>query len=307
MKFTEDVANYFKLAGKGKFNRFYVLVYAFHPRLMPIAVFRISAFLFEQRLGILANIFSFLNQVIFGLEISPKIKIGKGLFMPHCRATVIGAKEIGDYVTIYQNVTIGAKFLDFNFDMNSRPTIGDNVVIGTGSTILGPINISNGTRIGPHCLVNHDLAPDTRFKATEKQRVNRIFNCDGSQRIDFTAITEGLLSTVQLNFPFEIKQISFLTFSKNLNKFSQGQKGLNQVIIAKNGRCTIEVDDGSKKIEYVLDDDTTGLLLTGLVWFEITNISEDCKLLSITDQKLEKNFKLSTHEDFIKFSKQAST
>lgn len=307
MKFTDDVANYFKLAGKKNFSKFHVPIFFFHPRLMPIAIFRISAFLYSKKMGFLANIFSLLNQIVFGLEISPKIKVGKGFFMPHCRATVIGAKEIGEYVTIYQNVTIGAKFLDFKYDLNSRPTIGDNVVIGTGSTVLGPIKISNGSRIGPHCLVDQDLAPDTRFKTAEKQRAHRIFEFDGSQRISFVSVSEGATFEVQLNFPFETKQMSFLTFSNGLQKHVQGQKDLNQVILAKAGKCTLEVDNGNEKIKYVLMDDNTGVFLTGLVWFEVTDISKDCKLLLVADQKLEKNFKVSSYEEFLKISKQATT
>jgi serine O-acetyltransferase len=91
--------------------------------------------------------------IIFGIEVTPKCKIGKGLYIPHTYGTVIGASEIGEYVTIFQGVTIGAKFADIDFTINSRPKIGDRVLIGAGAKILGNISIGDDSIVSSNSLV----------------------------------------------------------------------------------------------------------------------------------------------------------
>ncbi len=95
--------------------------------------------------------------ILFGIEVTPKCKIGKGLYVPHTYGTVIGAREIGDYVTIFQGVTIGAKFADIDFSVNSRPAIGNRVVIGAGAKVLGNISIGDDSIISSNSLVIYSV------------------------------------------------------------------------------------------------------------------------------------------------------
>src|ERR1700679_333912 len=99
-----------------------------HPRFLPIVLCRCSRSALMNGLPALAHLLSYLNQIIFGLEISPKCAIGPGIFFPHTSGTVIGASKIGRNVTIFQGVTLGAKEMDMGFDPALRPEIGDFVV-----------------------------------------------------------------------------------------------------------------------------------------------------------------------------------
>lgn len=123
------------------------------PRFMPVAIFRFAHVLFCNGWPGLAKFFSFLNFFMFGLEVAPQIPIGPGLFFPHTQGTVIGARSIGSNATIFQQVTVGASKLDMAFDMMLRPTIGDNVVLGSGAKILGGIFIGNDVTVGANSVV----------------------------------------------------------------------------------------------------------------------------------------------------------
>lgn len=159
--FALDILRFHQLSGKNHnqdcVSLFKQLLYFFHPRLMPIGIFRVSSFFYRNHISALAHLFAFMNRVLFGLEISPRCPIGPGLFIPHSFGIVIGAASIGRNAMIYQNVTIGAKFLDLEYQDKNRPQIGDDVVIGTGSTVLGPIRIADQVKIGPHQLIKEDV------------------------------------------------------------------------------------------------------------------------------------------------------
>ena len=96
--------------------------------------------------------------MIFGIEIATRCPIGGGLFFPHTQGTVIGAWSIGQNATIYQGVTLGAKELDFAYSKESRPYIGDNVMIGSGAKVMGGIEVGDNARIGANTVVTKTLA-----------------------------------------------------------------------------------------------------------------------------------------------------
>jgi serine O-acetyltransferase len=125
----------------------------FSPRFTPVLLCRFAYFLFRCKLSPLAKIVSLINFFLFGLEVGVRCEIGKGLFFPHTSGIVIGALSIGENVTIYQNVTIGARELDFSYLATSRPTIGNEVTISTGAVILGAVTIGNRVRIGANSVV----------------------------------------------------------------------------------------------------------------------------------------------------------
>lgn len=133
---------------------FKISINFFNQRFLPVLIIRLARFFYEiQFLKPISYILVWLNFFLFGIECTPKCKIGPGLFLPHCSGTVIGAQQIGKNATIFQNVTLGAKNADMEFSINQRPTIGDNVMIGAGAKILGPISIANGIKIGANAVV----------------------------------------------------------------------------------------------------------------------------------------------------------
>ncbi len=104
-----------------------------------------------------ARLISQLSRGWTGIEIHPGAKIGKGVFIDHGMAVVIGETcEIGDNVLIYQGVTLGGTGKDVG---KRHPTVGNNVLIGSGARVLGPINIGDNSKIGAGSVVLHDVAP----------------------------------------------------------------------------------------------------------------------------------------------------
>jgi len=111
------------------------------------------------KLGFVAKLVSLLNFFFFGIEIAVRCPIGKGLFLPHTQGTVIGAWSVGENVTIFQGVTLGAKELDFSYQESSRPTVGDGVTIGAGAKIVGGVALGSHSRVGANAVVLDDVAP----------------------------------------------------------------------------------------------------------------------------------------------------
>lgn len=136
-----------------------VLRFALHPRFLPVVLIRLSHSDLCGRVGVLSKGFALINFVLFGIEVSTKMKIGPGLVLPHTVGTVLGAKEIGSSVTIYHQVTIGAKIMDIDCSPHLRPVIGDSVVIGSGAKILGPVSIGDFAVIGANAVVTKSV-PD---------------------------------------------------------------------------------------------------------------------------------------------------
>ena len=101
-----------------------------------------------------------------GVEIHPGAKIGKNLFIDHGMGVVIGeTSEIGDDVTIYQAVTLGgiSPSIDSERQRHAKrhPTIGDNVVIGSGAQILGPVKVGANSRIAANAVVVRDVSENS--------------------------------------------------------------------------------------------------------------------------------------------------
>ena len=113
--------------------------------------YRIAHGLYKIKLFFLARLISQLGRFFTGIEIHPGAKIGKGIFIDHGMGVVIGeTAEIGDNVTIYHGVTLGGTGKDKG---KRHPTIGNDVIIGCGAKILGPISIGDGAKIGANSVV----------------------------------------------------------------------------------------------------------------------------------------------------------
>lgn len=117
--------------------------------------YRIANRLYRFKVFFLARLISQLGRFFTGIEIHPGAKIGKGLFIDHGMGVVIGeTAEIGDNVTIYHGVTLGGTGKEKG---KRHPTVGNNVIIGCGAKVLGPINIGDGAKIGANAVVLKDV------------------------------------------------------------------------------------------------------------------------------------------------------
>jgi serine O-acetyltransferase len=120
---------------------------------------RISHALHEAGVPLLPRLLAYLTATVTGVEIHPAARIGRGLFIDHGAGVVIGeTASVGDDVTIYQGVTLGGT----GFARGKRhPTVGDEVMIGAGSALLGPIDIGARSKIGANSVVIHDVPPNS--------------------------------------------------------------------------------------------------------------------------------------------------
>ena len=131
-----------------------------YPGLKAIIYHRISHKLYKKKKYTLARIISQRARGITGIEIHPGAKIGKNLFIDHGMGIVIGeTAEIGDNVTLYHGVTLGG--IGGEPNKKRHPTVEDDVMIGAGAKVLGPITIGKGAKIGANAVVLDDVPPYT--------------------------------------------------------------------------------------------------------------------------------------------------
>jgi len=136
------------------------LQFILYPGLHAIAIHRyISHPLYRIKLLFFARFISQTARFITGIEIHPGAKIGKGLFIDHGIGLVIGeTAEIGENCTLFHNVTLGGTG---KHQVKRHPTVGNNVLIGTGATLLGPITVGDNVNIGAETFViMHDIPSD---------------------------------------------------------------------------------------------------------------------------------------------------
>ena len=133
-----------------------------YPGVKAIFFHRIANFFAIAKFDLVARIISQISRFFTGIEIHPKAKIGKNLFIDHGMGVVIGeTSEISDNVTIYHNVTLGGTSPSINTneqrDSKRHPTLEENVVVGSGAQILGPIVIGKNSLIGANAVVTKDV------------------------------------------------------------------------------------------------------------------------------------------------------
>ncbi|NFH91781.1 serine O-acetyltransferase [Clostridium botulinum] len=126
-----------------------------YPCIHALIAYRISHFLYKHKFFFLARFVSQLARFLTGIEIHPGATIGRGLFIDHGMGVVIGeTAEIGNDVILYHGVTLGGTGKDKG---KRHPTVGNNVLIGAGAKVLGPINIGNNAKIGSNAVVLHEV------------------------------------------------------------------------------------------------------------------------------------------------------
>ena len=139
-------------------SRWEVLLY---PGVWALAFHRVAHWLFDGRLFFLARFVNHFGRFLTAIDIHPGAKIGRNFFIDH-GFTVIGeTAEIGDDVTIYQNVTLGGTNPTAGIGGKRHPTLADRVVIGSGAQVLGPITVGEGARVGANAVVTKDVVPGT--------------------------------------------------------------------------------------------------------------------------------------------------
>jgi serine O-acetyltransferase len=120
---------------------------------------RVAHALHEAGVPVAPRTMAYFSRALTGIEIHPAARIGEGFFVDHGMGVVIGeTAEIGRDVTLYQGVTLGGT----GFATGKRhPTVQDNVTIGSGAKLLGPITVGHGAKIGANSVVIHDVPPNS--------------------------------------------------------------------------------------------------------------------------------------------------
>ena len=137
-------------------SRWEVLLY---PGVLALGMHRIGHWLYGGHLYFLARMVNHLARFLTAIDIHPGARIGRNFFIDH-GFTVIGeTAEIGDDVTIYQNVTLGGTNPSTGVGGKRHPTLRDRVVVGSGAQILGPVEVGEGAKVGANAVVTRDVAP----------------------------------------------------------------------------------------------------------------------------------------------------
>ncbi len=189
-RMREDIASVFDRDPAAR-NTLEVLT--LYPGLQAIWLHRIGHWLWRRKLYWLGRFVSHLSRVLTGIEIHPGAIIGRRFFIDHGMGVVIGeTAQIGDDCTLYHGVTLGGT----SWQKGKRhPTLKDNVVIGAGAKILGPITINECGRVGSNSVVTRDVPANTTvvgipahsIQPADKTSARR----ETAERIGFAAYGQG--------------------------------------------------------------------------------------------------------------------
>lgn len=149
----------------------YLEIILCYPGVHAVFFHRISNSINKLRIPLLPRLISHISRLLTGIEIHPKVQIGKNLFIDHGFGVVIGETAIlGDNVTIYQGVTLGGRSIA---KLKRHPTIENDVIIGAGAKVLGDIVIGAGSKVGPGAIVIKDLAKNKVVIAQAAKEVKK--------------------------------------------------------------------------------------------------------------------------------------
>lgn len=150
-----DLARQYELEGRRDVrpNLFRFLARLLHFRYLPNVLCRTSRAAMLAGIPLVPKLLTYMNLILFGLEVTPKCEIGPGIFFAHPVGCVIGAWKIGRNVTVFQGVGLGSLLPDMEFKRELRCEIGDNVLLGAGCKVLGPWHIGDNASIGPNSVV----------------------------------------------------------------------------------------------------------------------------------------------------------
>lgn len=160
-----------------------------YPSFHAVSVYRLSHWLWQRGMRLLPRWLSQMARWLTGVEIHPGAVIGKRFFIDHAMGVVIGETvEIGDDVTLYHGVTLGGIAPSIESEKQRlkkrHPTLEDNVIVGCGAQILGPVTIGRCARVGANSVVVKDIPPMVTVVGVPARAVARAY---GSRDIDFKA------------------------------------------------------------------------------------------------------------------------
>ncbi len=190
-----------------------ILTYAgFHALL----AYRVAHWLKGHEVPILPRVISQLARWLTGIEIHPSAKIGSGFFIDHGMGVVVGeTAEIGDYVTLFQGVTLGGTGKERG---KRHPTLGNHVVVGAGAKILGGITISDNVKIGANSVVLKNVPPDSTVIGVPA----RVIKTQGERLPDATMDQVNLPDPISDRFlALEEELIELRTKLENRDKLSR--------------------------------------------------------------------------------------
>jgi serine O-acetyltransferase len=143
-----------------------------YPGLHAIIIHRFTHLLWKLKIPLLPRLSSQISRFLTGIEIHPGAKVGKGFFIDHGMGVVIGeTTQIGDNCVLFHNVTLGGTG---KHKGKRHPTIGNNVMIGTGAILLGPIKVGNNVKIGANTFILMQDVPDNSTVAGTPGRIVRM-------------------------------------------------------------------------------------------------------------------------------------
>lgn len=170
-----------RIMGRDPAARNPIEIFLLYSGLHAVANHRIAHVFYRCKIFFIARLISQISRAITGIEIHPGAKIGKGFFIDHGMGVVIGETTvIGDNCTIYQNVTLGGTGKDKG---KRHPTIGDNVMIGSGAKVLGPFTVGSNSKIAANAVVLSEV-PENSTCVGVPARVVRINNKKVAAELD---------------------------------------------------------------------------------------------------------------------------
>ncbi len=201
-----------------------------YPSFHVMIFYKIGNILWRYNLKFLARLIMHFARIFTGIEIHPAAKIGSNFFMDHGLGIVIGeTTEIGENVTIYQGVTLGGIMPSVESDLQRNqkrhPTVGNNVIIGSGAQILGAINIGDDARIGANSVVSRDVpanvtvagVPAREFARSAKKETFKPYAVSDSDADPREKALVSLLKKVE-NLEKKIKKFESDNKNKSLKK-----------------------------------------------------------------------------------------
>ena len=149
-----------------------------YPGVKAVFFHRVANMLWKKKMHLLARMISQSSRFLTGIEIHPAANIGKNLFIDHGMGVVIGeTSEIGNNVTLYHAVTLGGVSPSIDSEsqrsVKRHPTLKDDVVVGSGAQILGPIIVGDNAKVGANAVVTRDVPKDAIMVGIPAKNINK--------------------------------------------------------------------------------------------------------------------------------------
>jgi serine O-acetyltransferase len=210
-RLLEEIDSFFDRDPAAKSRIEVVLCY---PGFHAVLIYRVSHRLWQWRWKLVARVLSQFARFITGVEIHPGAKIGRRFFIDHGMGVVIGeTAKIGNDVTIYHGVTLGGVAPGNEKKGALRhPQIGNNVIVGSGAQLLGPIKVGDGARIGSNAVVVRDVAKNaTMVGIPAREVVKKSKKSEDKEFAAYGTAAESGVDSRQLAIDNLIKQVETLT------------------------------------------------------------------------------------------------